>query len=86
MFISKFSRLMSALAIEYMTTKYLKDARSAGHQCIRYGILWAHQMPNGTDLKTVQETLGHASLATTSNRCLVGEEGTVEGLQEHGIL
>ncbi len=40
-----------------------------------------HHVARGTDLKMVQETLGHASLATTTLYviCSIGEEGSEEG-------
>lgn len=41
----------------------------------------AHHVVNGTDLKTVQETLGHASLAITSIYVLLAKKAQKKILQ-----
>lgn len=86
LFISKFSRPMSARAIEYMVTKYLKEARITGASVhtLRHTMA-THHVAQGTDLKTVQETLGHASLATTSMYVSLAKKAQKKALQEHAL-
>jgi len=65
--ISKFSIPMSTRAIEYMVTKYLKQTciTGASVHTLRH-TMTTHHVARGTNLKTVQKTLGHTSLASTS--------------------
>ena len=58
---------MTPRTIEYMVTKYLAETgiRHASVHTLRHTMATHHVM-RGTDLKTVQVTLGHASLATTT--------------------
>ncbi len=44
-----------------------------------------HHVANGTDLKTVQETLGHASLATTSIYVSLAKKAQKTALQDHAL-
>ena len=77
---------MTERSTEYMVSKYLGET----------GILIAlvhtlrHTMPTphvvrGTDLKTVQVTLGHASLATTSIYVSLSKRAQKKALQEHAL-
>ena len=76
---------MTERSTEYMVSKYLGET----------GILIAlvhtlrHTMPTphvrGTDLKTVQVTLGHASLATTSIYVSLSKRAQKTALQEHAL-
>jgi len=86
LFISKFIMPMSARAIEYMVTKYLKEARITGASVhtLRHTMA-THHVAQGTDLKTVQETLGHASLATTSIYVSLAKKAQKKALQEHAL-
>ena len=86
LFISKFGLPMSARAIEYMVAKYLKEARIAGASVhtLRHTMA-THHVAKGTDLKTVQETLGHASLATTSIYVSLAKKAQKKALQEHAL-
>jgi site-specific recombinase XerD len=57
---------MTARAIQYIVASYMKEAdiRDASVHALRHTMAtWC--VARGTDLKSVQETLGHASLATT---------------------
>ena len=86
LFVSKFGLPMSGRAIEYMVSKYLKEARIAGASVhtLRHTMATHHVAP-GTDLKTVQETLGHASLATTSIYVSLAKQAQKKALQEHAL-
>ena len=66
MFISKFRNPLSKRAIQYVMEKYLKEARIVGASVhtLRHTMATHHAI-QGTDAKTIQETLGHASLVTT---------------------
>ncbi len=86
LFVSKFRRAMSGRAIEYMVTKYLKEAQITGASVhtLRHTMA-THHVAKGTDLKTVQETLGHASLATTSIYVSLIKTVQRKALQEHAL-
>ncbi len=77
---------MSARAIEYMVTKYLKEARIAGASVhtLRHTMA-THHVARGTDLKTIQETLGHASLAMPSIYVSLSKRAQKKALQEHAL-
>ncbi|HKP54948.1 MAG TPA: tyrosine-type recombinase/integrase [Chloroflexia bacterium] len=64
-FVSKFKTPMTARAIQYIVAGYMKEAdiKGASVHTLRHTMA-THHVARGTDLKTVQETLGHASLAT----------------------
>ncbi len=86
LFVSKFGKPMSGRAVEYMVGKYLKEARiaSASVHTLRHTMA-THHVARGTDLKTVQETLGHASLATTSIYVSLAKQAQKKALQEHAL-
>jgi site-specific recombinase XerD len=42
-----------------------------------------HYIVRGTDPKTIQETLGHASLETTARYIALAEKAQRQALQEH---
>jgi site-specific recombinase XerD len=44
-----------------------------------------HHVARGTDLKTVQETLGHADLATTTMYVSLAKTAQKKALQEHAL-
>jgi site-specific recombinase XerD len=44
-----------------------------------------HHISRGTDLKTVQETLGHASLSTTAIYVSLAKNAQRKALQEHAL-
>jgi site-specific recombinase XerD len=45
----------------------------------------AYHVTRGTDLKTIQETLGHASLATTTIYVQLAKKAQKKALQEHAL-
>ncbi|HZB95788.1 MAG TPA: tyrosine-type recombinase/integrase [Herpetosiphonaceae bacterium] len=86
LFVTKFKSPMTARAIEYMVAKYLADAGipNASVHTLRHTMA-THHVAQGTDLKTVQETLGHASLATTSIYVSLAKQAQKKALQEHAL-
>lgn len=86
LFLSKFEKPMSTRAVEYMLTKYLKEARIVGASVhtLRHTMA-THHVARGTDLKTVQETLGHASLDTTTIYVSLAKRAQRKALQEHAL-
>ena len=86
LFVTKFKTPMTARAIEYMVAKYLTEAGipNASVHTLRHTMA-THHVAQGTDLKTVQETLGHASLATTSIYVSLAKNAQRKALQEHAL-
>ncbi len=86
LFISQFKKPMSTRAIQQRLTKYLKEARIEGASVhtLRHTMA-THHVARGTDLKTVQETLGHASLATTTIYVSLAKNAQRKALQEHAL-
>lgn len=86
LFVTKFRTPMSARAIEYMVTKYLEEAgiTNASVHMLRHTMA-THHVARGTDLKTVQEMLGHASLATTAIYVSLAKQAQKKALQEHAL-
>jgi integrase/recombinase XerC len=74
LFVSQFKRPLSTRAIQDRITKYLTEAgiQGASVHTLRHTMA-THHVARGTDLKTVQETLGHADLKTTSILRFIGE-------------
>jgi len=66
-FVSRFRTPMTARAIQNTVAGYMREAdiKGASVHNLRHTMA-THHVACGTDLKTVQETLGHASLATTT--------------------
>jgi site-specific recombinase XerD len=67
LFVSKFGEPMGERAIQRMVAKYCQIARirHASVHSLRHSFA-THHVAKGTDLKAVQEALGHESLETTS--------------------
>lgn len=86
LFLSKFEKPLSTRAVEYMLSKYLKEARIVGASVhtLRHTMA-THHVARGTDLKTVQETLGHASLDTTTIYVSLAKRAQRKALQEHAL-
>ena len=63
LFVTKFKAPMSPRAIQYRVKKYLDEAgiKGASVHTLRHTMA-THHVARGTDLKTLQETLGHADL------------------------
>ena len=86
LFVTKFKTRMTARSIEYMVSKYLAETgiRHASVHTLRHTMA-THHVARGTDLKTVQVTLGHASLATTSIYVSLSKRPQKKALQEHAL-
>jgi integrase/recombinase XerD len=86
LFISQFRKPMSTRAIQHRMTKYVKEAgiTSASVHTLRHTMA-THHVARGTDLKTVQETLGHADLATTTMYVSLAKTAQRKALQEHAL-
>lgn len=85
-FISKFRTPMTARAIQYTVAGYMKEAGITGASVhtLRHTMA-THHVARGTDLKTLQETLGHASLATTTIYVQLAKKAQKKALQEHAL-
>jgi len=86
LFVTKFKTPMSKRAIQQTVATYLKEAgiQGASVHTLRHTMA-THHIARGTDLKTVQETLGHASLATTSIYVSLAKKAQRKALQEHAL-
>ncbi|HSH82042.1 MAG TPA: tyrosine-type recombinase/integrase [Herpetosiphonaceae bacterium] len=86
LFVTKFKTRMTARSIEYMVSKYLTETgiRHASVHTLRHTMA-THHVARGTDLKTVQVALGHASLATTSIYVSLSKRAQKKALQEHAL-
>lgn len=86
LFVTKFKTQMTARAVEYMVHKYLVECNihHASVHTLRHTMA-THHVARGTDIKTVQVTLEHASLATTSIYVSLSKHGQKKALQEHAL-
>jgi site-specific recombinase XerD len=86
LFLSQFKRPLSTRAIQHRMTKYVSEAgiRNASIHTLRHTMA-THHVARGTDLKTVQETLGHADLKTTSIYVSLAKTAQRKALQEHAL-
>jgi len=86
LFVTKFRTPMSGRAIQNAVTKYLKEADIVGASVhtLRHTMA-THHAAKGTDLKVLQETLGHASLSTTSLYVSLAKKAQRQALQEHAL-
>ena len=67
LFVSKFGTAMGPRAFQYTVKKYLKEAgiKGASVHTLRHTFA-THHVAKGTDLRVVQEALGHEDIKTTS--------------------
>ena len=86
LFVTKFKTPMSKRAVQYTITKYLKDVgiTHASTHTLRHTMA-THHVARGTDLKTIQETLGHEQLATTAIYVSLAKTAQRKALQEHAL-
>jgi site-specific recombinase XerD len=86
LFVTKFKAPMSPRAIQYRVKKYLDEAgiKGASVHTIRH-TFGTHHAARGTDLKTIQEMMGHADLATTSIYVSLAKKAQRQALQEHAL-
>lgn len=77
---------MSKRAIQATVAAYLDEAgiKDASVHTLRHTMA-THHIARGTDLKTIQETLGHADLATTAMYVQLAKRAQRRALQEHAL-
>jgi integrase/recombinase XerC len=86
LFVTQFNTPMSKRAIQYTVSKYLQsaDIQGASVHTLRHTMA-THHIARGTDPKTIQETLGHASLETTARYIALAKTAQRKALQEHAL-
>ncbi|HMN27659.1 MAG TPA: tyrosine-type recombinase/integrase, partial [Caldilineaceae bacterium] len=85
-FVTKFKTPMSKRAIQYTIEKYLRLANipNASVHTLRHTMA-THHIAKGTDLKTIQEMLGHERLETTTLYIALAKQSQRKALQEHAL-
>ncbi len=86
LFVTKFLTPMSPRAFQYLVKKYLDEAgiKGASVHTLRHTFA-THHVAKGTDLRTVQEALGHKDLKTTSIYVQLCRDVMRRELQEHAL-
>jgi integrase/recombinase XerC len=86
LFVSNLKRPLSKRRIQHAIAGYLKEAGiiDASVHAMRHTMA-THHIARGTDIKTVQETLGHASLNTTTIYVSMAKKTQRQALQEHAL-
>jgi integrase/recombinase XerD len=86
LFITKFGEPMGARAVQDVVKKYLKEAaiENASVHTLRH-TFGTHQVKKGTNLRVVQEAMGHADLKTTSVYAHLAREQMDEQLQANAL-
>ena len=86
LFVTKFREPMGKRGIQRMVAKYLDEAgiKNASVHTLRH-TFGTHHAAKGTNLKTIQDTLGHADLKTTSVYISTAKAAMKRDLQEHAL-
>lgn len=86
LFVSRLGRALSKRRIQAVVAEYLTQAgiHEASVHTLRHTMA-THHIARGTDLKTVQETLGHADVSTTALYVPLAKKAQRQALQEHAL-
>ena len=86
LFVTKFREPMQPRGIEEVVAKYLKAAgiQRASVHSLRH-TFGTHHIMKGTDLRTIQEAMGHADLKTTSIYVSMAKEAMKRQIQNHAL-
>jgi len=86
LFITKFGKHMGPRGFQYIVKKYLKEAdiKNASVHTLRHTFA-THQIRKGTNIRVVQEALGHESLQTISVYISLARKLMDKELQEHAL-
>lgn len=86
LFVTKFRTPIGKRAIQQAIRKYMAEAdiAHASVHTLRHTMA-THHIAHGTDPKTIQETLGHASLTTTTIYISLAKKAQRKALQEHAL-
>jgi integrase/recombinase XerD len=86
LFVTKFREPMGRRAIQHLVEKYLTEANIKGVSVhtLRH-TFGTHHVAKGTNLRTVQEALGHADLKTTSIYVSLAQDAMKRELQDHAL-
>jgi site-specific recombinase XerD len=86
LFVTKFREQIGKRGIQNVVKKYLEEAGiEGGHTHTLRHTHATHHAAKGTDLKTIQETLGHTSLRTISIYISFAKETQKKALQENAL-
>ena len=86
LWVSKFRTPPTKRAIEHIIEKYLRDAdiKGASPHKLRHTFATYH-VARGTDIRTVQDLLGHASIETTTIYLHTAKKAQRKALQDHAL-
>jgi site-specific recombinase XerD len=86
LFTSKFQRPITPRGYEWILAKHLKAAgiRNASVHTLRH-TFGTHMVKSGSNLRTVQEMMGHADLKTTSLYVSLARDMMNKDVQEHAL-
>jgi len=86
LFISKFKAPITPRGFEWIVGQYLKKAnvRGASVHTLRH-TFGTHMVKNGSNLRTIQEMMGHADLKTTSIYVSLARDMMDKDVQEHAL-
>jgi site-specific recombinase XerD len=86
LFVTKYREQMGNRGIQRVIQKYMEEAGiEGGHTHTLRHTHATHHAAKGTDLKTIQENLGHADLKTTSMYISLAKEAQKKALQENAL-
>ncbi len=86
LFVTKFRTPIGKRAIQQVVQKYMDEVgiQNASVHTLRHTMA-THHIARGTDAKTIQETLGHASLTTTTIYISLAKKAQRKALQDHAL-